>query len=91
MNKAELVKTLSKHANLTLAEADAFVNAFIGTVTHALAKKDRVNLMGYGAWKVTTRKARTGINPLTKKPLSIPAKQVVRFGASLILKALINH
>ena len=82
MNKAELVKTISKHADLTLVESDAFVDAFIDAVSGALHKRDRVNLMGFGAWKVFIRKARTGINPLTKKPIAIPAKPVVRFAAS---------
>ncbi len=85
MNKAELIDAMAAGAGLTKADAKKALDAFIGTTTDALKKGERVALVGFGSFSVSTRSARKGRNPQTGKEISIPAKQVVKFktGADL--------
>lgn len=81
MNKAELIDAMATKADLTKADAKKALDAFIETTTEALAKDDRVALVGFGSFSVSTRAARTGRNPQTGQELKIPAKKVVKFKA----------
>ena len=55
-----------------------------------LKKEGKVTLVGFGTFKKSKRAARDGINPLTKEPLHIPAKNVVSFKAGSKLKDSVN-
>lgn len=79
MNKAELIDAMANDANITKAEAKRALDAFIKTTGEALAKGDRVALVGFGSFSVATRAARIGRNPQTGKELKIAAKKVVKF------------
>ncbi|HZK09102.1 MAG TPA: HU family DNA-binding protein [Bacteroidales bacterium] len=79
MNKAELIDAMATDANITKAEAKRALDAFIKTTGEALAKGDRVALVGFGSFSVATRAARIGRNPQTGKELKIAAKKVVKF------------
>ena len=79
MNKAELIDAMAADAGLTKADAKKALDAFIKTTTDALAKDDRVALVGFGSFSVSTRAARTGRNPQTGQELKIAAKKVVKF------------
>ncbi|BDV44530.1 transcriptional regulator [Geotalea uraniireducens] len=86
MTKAELVDAVAKSANLTKAAADKAVGAFIGAVGDALKKGDKVTLVGFGSFEVSTRKARTGRNPQTGKEIKIAAAKVPKFRPGKALK-----
>jgi len=86
MTKAELVDAIAKSANLTKAAAEKAVGAFIDSITTALKKGDRVTLVGFGSFEVSTRKARTGRNPQTGKEIKIAAAKVPKFRAGKALK-----
>lgn len=60
------------------------------TVTGALAKGDKVTLVGFGTFERRMRKARTGRNPRTLDPLRIPAARVPAFRAGKELKDIVN-
>ncbi len=79
MNKAELIDAMANDANITKAEAKRALDAFIKNTGEALAKGDRVALVGFGSFSVATRAARIGRNPQTGKELKIAAKKVVKF------------
>ncbi len=81
MNKAELIDAMATGAGLSKADAKKALDAFIGSTTDALKKGERVALVGFGSFSVSTRSARKGRNPQTGKEISIPAKQVVKFKA----------
>jgi len=85
MNKAELISAIASKAGMSKASAKKALDAFMETVTEALADGDRVSLVGFGTWKVAMRQARKGRNPRTKEVITIPAKKVVKFvaGANL--------
>lgn len=81
MNKAELIDAMAAGAGLTKADAKKALDSFIGATTDSLKKGERVALVGFGSFSVSTRSARKGRNPQTGKEISIPAKQVVKFKA----------
>ncbi len=90
MNKAELVAAIAKKSGLSKANAKKALDAFLDTVSEALAKGDRVSLVGFGTWKVAERKARKGRNPRTKEVINIPAKKVVKFSAGSNLAKVVE-
>jgi len=81
MNKAELIDAMAAGAGVSKADAKKSLDAFIGATTGALKKGDRVALVGFGSFSVSTRAARKGRNPQTGKEINIAAKKVVKFKA----------
>lgn len=81
MNKTELIESVAAKANLTKVQAKAALEAGVATVKEALAKGDKIQLIGFGTFAVAERPAREGINPATKAPIHIDAKKVVKFKA----------
>jgi len=79
MNKGELVDRMAKSAGIFKSAADKALNGFMEAVTESLNTGEKVTLVGFGTFSVTERKARTGRNPRTGKPMEIPAKKVVKF------------
>lgn len=86
MNKADLVAKIADKAGLTKKDAEVALNAVIGCIEDALVAEEKVALVGFGTFEVKERAARTGINPLTKKPISIPATKAPVFKISKALK-----
>ncbi len=86
MNKTDLVAAVAAKAELSKKDADAAVTAVLDAIKGALADGDKVALVGFGTFSVKERSARTGINPLTKAPMSIPATKVPAFKAGAALK-----
>ncbi len=90
MTKQELVEFVAKEANLTKAEALKALDAVLAGVTKGLKKQGKVTLVGFGNFTAKKRAARKGINPLTKAPITIPAKMAVSFKAGSKLKDAVN-
>ena len=81
MNKTELIEKIAEGAGLTKVDAKKALDATVAAIKDALAAGDKVALVGFGTFSVTKRDARKGINPATKKAITIPAKKVVKFKA----------
>lgn len=90
MNKAELIEQIAKLTKQPKSECRTYLEAFITAVGGALKQNKSVVLTGFGTFSVMKRKSRTGINPMTKKKMTIPAKKVPKFKAGKSLKALIK-
>ena len=90
MNKAELVEAIAAETKLTKVDAKKALDAFITSASKALKKGDRVALVGFGAFSVAKRAARTGRNPQTGKAIKIAAKKVAKFKAGAELKKAVN-
>jgi DNA-binding protein HU-beta len=90
MNKQDLIDSMAKAAGVTKVQAQAALDAFMGSTQSALKKGDKVILVGFGTFSVTKRAARKGRNPQTGKEISIPAKKVVKFKAGAGLQAKIK-
>jgi len=85
MNKAELIDEVAK-VTCSKKEAGLAVDATLAAITKALKKGGTVQLIGFGSFGVTKRKARTGRNPQTGAVLKIAAKKVPVFKAGTGLK-----
>jgi DNA-binding protein HU-beta len=90
MSKTELVEFVANEANLTKADATRAIDATIAGITAGLKKEGKVALVGFGTFSAKTRAARSGINPLTKEAIKIPAKTVASFKAGSKLKDALN-
>lgn len=86
MNKAELVAQMSKTSGLSKSDTEKALGAFIGTVSKALKKGDKITLTGFGSFLISKRKARTGRNPQTGAAIKIAARKVPKFSAGKTLK-----
>ena len=86
MNKAELIAAVAEKAGLSKKDSEAAVTAALDAITAALEDGDKVQLVGFGSFEVKSRAARTGRNPKTKEPISIPASKVPVFKAGKALK-----
>ena len=91
MNKAELIAAIAAKTGDTKKGAEASVNAFVDVITDALAKGDKVQLVGFGSFEVRKRAARKGRNPQTKEEIKIPASKAPVFKAGKALKDAINE
>ncbi|MBQ9466221.1 MAG: HU family DNA-binding protein [Muribaculaceae bacterium] len=81
MNKTELVNAIAAGANLTKVSAKAALEAGLAAIADALAKGDKIALIGFGTFAVADKKARVGVKPSTGEKIEIPAKKVVKFKA----------
>ena len=90
MNKAELVAAVAEKAEISKRDSEAAVKAFTDVIAEELKKGEKIQLVGFGTFEVSERAAREGINPLTKKPMSIPASKAPKFKAGRGLKDAVN-
>ncbi|ERL56173.1 HU family DNA-binding protein [Psychrobacter aquaticus] len=90
MNKQDLIKKMAADAGITQDQARSALQAFEHGVTEALIAGDSVQMIGFGAFKPSLRKARTGRNPKTGEAIDIPAKTAVSFVAGKALKEAVN-
>ena len=81
MNKAELIDAIASEAGLSKADAKKALDGFVNATATALKAGDRISLVGFGSFSVSSRAARTGRNPQTGKEIKIAAKKVVKFKA----------
>jgi nucleoid DNA-binding protein len=85
MNKGDLINEVAK-VTCSKKEALLAVDATLAAIQKALKKGNTVTLVGFGTFRVSKRKARTGRNPQTGKALKIAAKKVPVFKAGKGLK-----
>ena len=90
MSKTELVEFVAAEANVSKAEAGRVLDAVLAGIQKGLKKDGKVALVGFGTFSSKKRAAREGINPLTKQPMKIPAKNVISFKAGSKLKDSVN-
>ena len=90
MNKSELIADVALRADITKKDADAAVNAVIDSITNALEKGDKVQLVGFGTFEVRTRGARTWRNPRNNEEINIPESKAPAFKAGKALKDVEN-
>ena len=76
MNKTELIAAVAEKAGLTKKDVEKAVAALLETVKGEVAKKGKVQLIGFGTFEARTSNARTGKNPRTNEPIKIPAATV---------------
>jgi len=91
MTKAELVEKVSdKVDGLTKKQTEVIINTIFDSIKDALGGGDKIEIRGFGSFKIRTRKEREGRNPKTGTPVSVPAKKVPFFKAGKELKELVD-
>ena len=90
MNKTELIEAIVKETGLKKKDAEAALAAFVGAVENALAKGEKVQLVGFGTFETKTRAAREGRNPKTGAAIKIAASKYPAFSAGKAFKDKVN-
>lgn len=79
VNKKELIDSIAEKADLKKVEAERALKAFESTIIDTLKKGNKVTLVGFGTFTISSRKERKGRNPKTGAPMTIPAKKTPKF------------
>ena len=90
MTKAELIEELAKVTNLTKKETELIVNTVFDNIGEALTQGDKVELRGFGSFRIRHRNSRKGRNPKTGDSVSVPEKRVPFFKVGKRLRELVN-
>jgi integration host factor subunit beta len=91
MLKSQLIDRLAAdYPHLRHEDVEKVVNVILDEIGDALARGDRVELRGFGAFSVRRREARRGRNPRTGEAVKVPAKAVPFFKAGKELRARVN-
>lgn len=90
MTKADLVEEVAKVTELTRKDSEVIVDTLFESVIKALRVGDKLEVRGFGSFRVRQRNSRVGRNPKTGEKVEVPAKRVPYFKPSKELKDLIN-
>ena len=91
MTKAELVEQIAEKINLTKKDTERIVNIVFGSIMNSLSNGDKVELRGFGSFRVRSRNSRDGRNPRTGEAVAIPPKNVPFFKAGKELRQMVDH
>ena len=91
MTKAELVERVSGQINLTKKQTEVVVNTVFQSITDSLSEGKKVELRGFGSFRVRARNARIGRNPKSGAQVDVPAKRVPFFKAGKELRELVDR
>ena len=90
MTKAELVDEVSQNSDLNKKDAEVIVQTVLDSITDSLKAGEKVDLRGFGSFRLRDRAPRLGRNPKTGEQVHVPAKRVPYFKPGKDLKSLIN-
>ena len=81
MTKAELVEKVANQIKLTKKQTEIIVNTVFQSITNSLAEGEKVELRGFGSFRIRERNSRVGRNPKSGEKVEVPAKKVPFFKA----------
>ena len=90
MTRDELIAKIAKEAEISKKTATVALTSVLDGIVEALQAGEKMTFVGFGTFSVIERKARKGINPLTKKPINIPACKAPVFRAGSKLKEAVK-
>ena len=90
MTKAELVDEVASVVQLTKKQAETIVNIVFDSIVESLRSGQKIELRGFGSFRLRNRKSRTGRNPKTGEKVEVPSKKIPYFKPGKELKELIN-
>jgi integration host factor subunit beta len=91
MTKAELVDEVARQGDLTRKHSEVIVEAVFSSIADALRTGDKIELRGFGTFRLRQRRSRTGRNPKTGAGVTVPARAVPHFKPGKELRELINR
>jgi integration host factor subunit beta len=90
VNKSELTEAFAEEFGMTLNDAKVCVDTLFESISHALAKGERVEIRGFGSFKAKQYDSYSGRNPKTGKPIQVRSKKLPHFKLSSIMRKRIN-
>ena len=91
MTKAELVDEVARVVQVTKKQAETIVNVVFDSIVDSLRAGEKIELRGFGSFRLRSRKPRTGRNPKTGEKVEVPSKKIPYFKPGKELKELINQ
>src|SRR5436309_5051478 len=88
MTKAELVEEVASQSDLTKKDAEVIVQTVLDSITNSLQRGEKIELRGFGSFRIRNRSSRQGRNPKTGTGVSVPAKKVLTSNPGKELKTL---
>jgi integration host factor subunit beta len=90
MTKAELVEEVSEKTGLPKKQAEIVVNTVFESIVETLKTGEKIELRGFGSFRIRQRDSRTGRNPKTGDKVDVPAKRIPYFKPGKELRELLN-
>ena len=91
LTKADLVDRVARRADLHRRDAEEIVTVFLDSIIGSLRRGEKVELRGFGSFRLRHRKSRVGRNPKTGERVDVPPKMIPYFKVGKELKGLINE
>ncbi len=91
MTKMELIERIAQECDVTKKDAELAVNAIFNSIMEALDRGEKVELRGFGVFRVREKAARIGRNPRTGEKVEVPSKRVPYFKPGRELKRAVNE
>lgn len=79
VTKAHLIDHVAGAAEVSRQDAEKIVNALFSAMANALQSGDKLEIRGFGSFKIRDRKARQARNPRTGEAVQVPAQRVAAF------------
>ena len=90
MTKADLIEEVSRAVEMTRKESEVIVEAIFDSIVRSLRGGDKIEIRGFGSFRIRQRNPRIGRNPKTGDRVEVPAKKVPYFKPSKELRDLVN-
>ena len=91
MTKAELVEEVAKSTQLTKKHAEIIVNTVFESIVDTLKAGEKIELRGFGSFRIRHRGPRVGRNPKTGAKVDVPAKRIPYFKPGKDLREMLNE
>ena len=90
MNKRELTRAFAEEFGITIRDAEVCVNTLFNSIADTLAKGGRIEISGFGSFKVKEYEPYSGRNPKTGDPIQVRSKKLPYFKLSSMMRERIN-
>jgi integration host factor subunit beta len=90
MTKAELVEEVARNTDLTKKHAELIVNTVFESIVDSLKDGEKIELRGFGSFRIRSRGSRIGRNPKTGATVQVPPKRIPYFKPGKDLRELLN-
>lgn len=92
MTKAELIEKVTEKMNsLTTKQTEVVVNMVFDSIKNALARGEKVEIRGFGSFRIRNRRQREGRNPKTGTSVNVPSKKVPFFKTGKELREVVDN
>lgn len=90
MTKSDLIEEVTRAVEISRKDSEIIVDVIFGSIVRAVRGSDKVELRGFGSFRIRQRQSRVGRNPKTGIRVAVPAKTIAYFKPSKELKEAIN-